>query len=100
MLLVPVYGGNSGGPVFFDFRNRQMPDLPSSQLVTAIGVAGLISQDVSHTMHIEGYFETITRRDPLGLAVVIPAEFIKQTVQSACRSKAESTTRESLPSNK
>jgi len=45
-----------------------------------IGIAGLISQDVSHTIKMEGYFETITRRDPLGLAIVVPAQFIKATI--------------------
>ena len=77
---VPVYGGNSGGPVFFDFRKRQITGLPPDQWVDMIGVAGIIVQDVSTTVHTESYFESSTRRDPLGLAVVVPAEFIKQTV--------------------
>lgn len=61
---VPVYGGNSGGPVFFDFRKRQIPGLPPEQWVDIVGVAGIIIQDVSSTVHIESYFETSTRRDP------------------------------------
>jgi hypothetical protein len=77
---IPVYGGNSGGPVFFDYRKRRLPGVDSNQWVDIIGIAGLISQDVSEVSKVEGYFETITRRNPLGLAVVIPAEFIKQTV--------------------
>ena len=77
---VPVYGGNSGGPVFFDFRNRRLAGLPEGQSVDMIGVAGIIIQDLSATVHTESYFETSTRKDPLGLAVVVPAEFIKQTV--------------------
>jgi hypothetical protein len=54
--------------------------MPPEQWVDIIGVAGIIIQDVSSTVHTESYFETSTRRDPLGLAVVVPAEFIKQTV--------------------
>jgi hypothetical protein len=77
---VPVYGGNSGGPVFFDFRKRQLSGMPAGQWVDMIGVAGIIIQDVSSTVHTESYFETTTRRDPLGLAIVVPAEFIKQTL--------------------
>jgi hypothetical protein len=77
---VPVYGGNSGGPVFFDFRKRQIPGLPPEQWVDVIGVAGIIIQDVSSTVHTESYFETTIRKNPLGLAIVVPAEFIKQTV--------------------
>jgi hypothetical protein len=77
---VPVYGGNSGGPVFFDFRKRQIPGLPPEQWIDSVGVAGILIQDLSSTVHIESYFETSTRKDPLGLAVVVPAEFIKQTV--------------------
>lgn len=77
---IPVYGGNSGGPVFFDYRKRRIPGKESTEWVDGVGVAGLISKDVSHTIKFEGYFESITRRDPLGLAIVIPGEFIKQAI--------------------
>ena len=77
---IPIYGGNSGGPVFFDYRNRRIPGEDFNKTVDIIGIAGLISKDVSSTVHVESYFETSTRRDPLGLAVVVPAEFIRQTI--------------------
>ncbi|HLP78520.1 MAG TPA: serine protease [Candidatus Paceibacterota bacterium] len=77
---IPIYGGNSGGPVFFDYRKRRIPGEDSMKWTDSVGIAGIISQDVSQVVKMEGYFETITRRDPLGLAIVIPAEFIKQTV--------------------
>jgi hypothetical protein len=77
---IPVYGGNSGGPVFFDYRKRRIPGVDSNQWLDVVGIAGLISQDISEVTKVDGYFETITRRNPLGLAVVIPGEFIKQTV--------------------
>ncbi|HMO04224.1 MAG TPA: serine protease [Kiritimatiellia bacterium] len=77
---IPVYGGNSGGPVFYDFRKRRIPGDDSSKWIDTIGIAGLISKDVSQTVQVESYFESLTRRDPLGLAVVVPAEYIQQTL--------------------
>ncbi len=55
LLDMTTYGGNSGGPVFFDFRKRQLPGLSSSQWVDAIGIAGLVSEDIRRTEHSEGY---------------------------------------------
>ncbi len=77
---VPVYGGNSGGPVFFDFRKRQIIGLPPEQWIDAVGIAGIVIQDIKAEATSENYFETTTRRNPLGLAIVVPAEFIKQTL--------------------
>ena len=54
-----------------------------------IGVAGIIIQDVSSTVHTESYFETSTRRDPLGLAVVVPAQSIKQTLATLIDSQKD-----------
>jgi hypothetical protein len=80
LLDMTTYGGNSGGPVFFDFRKRQLAGLPSSQWVDAIGIAGLVSEDIRKTEHTEGYFGNSTLNMPLGIAVIVPAEFIRQTV--------------------
>jgi len=84
---ITVYGGNSGGPVFFDYRKRRIPGDESGKSVDIVGIAGLISKDISQTVKVEGYFETSTRRDPLGLAIVIPAEFIKQAVNEVIKQK-------------
>ena len=78
---MPVYGGNSGGPVFFDFRKRDIPGIPQEAWCDTVGIAGLITEDISQTSYSQDYFETVTRRNPLGLAIVVPAEFIKQTIQ-------------------
>jgi hypothetical protein len=51
------------------------------------GIAGVLSQDISHVQQIDGYFESSTRRDPLGIAVVIPAQFIKETMELMMREK-------------
>ena len=80
LLDMTTYGGNSGGPVFFDFRKRQIPGLPPSQWVDAVGIAGLVSEDIRSREHTEGYFGSSTLNMPLGIAVVVPAEFIKQTL--------------------
>jgi hypothetical protein len=80
LLDMTTYGGNSGGPVFFDFRKRQIPGLPPSQWVDAVGIAGLVSEDIRSSQHTEGYFGSSTLNMPLGIAVVVPAEFIKRTL--------------------
>lgn len=86
---IPIYGGNSGGPVFFDYRKRRIPGEDSMKWLDTIGIAGLISKDVSQTVHVESYFESLTRRDPLGLAVVVPAEFIQQTLDMLLKTIAK-----------
>jgi Trypsin-like peptidase domain len=80
LLDMTTYGGNSGGPVFYDFRKRQLAGLPSSQWVDGVGIAGLVSQDIRKSEHTEGYFGSSTLNMPLGIAVVVPAEFIRQTL--------------------
>ena len=80
LLDMTTYGGNSGGPVFYDFRKRQLAGLPSSQWVDVVGIAGLVSQDIRKSEHTEGYFGSSTLNMPLGIAVVVPAEFIKQAL--------------------
>ena len=91
LLDMTTYGGNSGGPVFFDFRKRQIPGLPSSQWVDAVGIAGLVSEDIRKTEHSEGYFGNSTLTMPLGIAIVVPAEFIKQTVDMVTSSQSGSS---------
>lgn len=75
-----IYGGNSGGPVFFEYTGRRVRGEIKLD-VTVQCVVGLVSQDISYTRQVESYFEKGTRRDPLGLAIVIPGEFIKQTIE-------------------
>ena len=78
---IAVYGGNSGGPVFFEYKNRRIPGEPFTKTVDVSAVAGIVIQDVSQIINIEGYFESVKRRDPLGLALVVPSEFIKQALE-------------------
>jgi hypothetical protein len=81
-----VFGGNSGGPVFFDLEGRRKFGTGSSSLDWR-GIAGVLSQDISHVQQIDDYFESSTRRDPLGIAVVVPAQFIKETIELMMREK-------------
>ena len=76
-----VYGGNSGGPVYFEYLNRRPFGSTVDVVLDYRGIAGIVQQDISMTGSFESYFEQTTRRDPLGLAIVIPSEFIKQTIQ-------------------
>ena len=93
LLDMTTYGGNSGGPVFFDFRKRQIPGLPPSEWIDAVGIAGLVSEDIRRSEHTEGYFGSSTLNMPLGIAVVVPAEFIRQTLDMVISSsKGDSPT--------
>jgi hypothetical protein len=66
LLDMRVFGGNSGGPVFFDFKARH-EFMGWEKAADWRAIAGLLSQDISHVQHVEGYFESSTRRDPLGI---------------------------------
>ncbi len=74
-----IFGGNSGGPVFFDFSARHKFG-KSEKSLDWRGIVGVLSQDISNVQRIEGYFESSMRRDPLGLAVVVPSHFVKETI--------------------
>ena len=76
---IEVYGGNSGGPVYIEQIGRMVGNTINFN-ATFVYIVGLIVQDVSYTRQIETYFESGTRKDPMGLAVVVPAEFILQTI--------------------
>jgi hypothetical protein len=102
LLDMTTYGGNSGGPVFFDFRKRQLAGLSSSQWVDGVGIVGLVSQDIRKNEHTEGYFGSSTLNMPLGIAVVVPAEFIKQTLDMVTSNPSSnpSTNSSSVETNK
>ena len=79
LLDIRIFGGNSGGPVFFDYTNRR-------RFGTGLnyhewrGIAGVLVQDISYEQTSEGYFGSSMRRDPIGIAVVIPAQFVIDTI--------------------
>jgi len=74
-----IFGGNSGGPVYFIDHNRFY------QGATHIGkvrfIIGLVSKQLSVTEKITSLTEETNRKHPLGLAVVIPATYIREVVE-------------------
>jgi hypothetical protein len=66
-----IFGGNSGGPVYFHFDNRAFER--GTHLGSEQGVLGLIIQDVNSP--IPEFRET-----KLGYAVIVPSQFIRETI--------------------
>lgn len=73
-----VFEGNSGGPVYFVDSNRSYAG------ATHIGkiqfLMGLVSQQKFIEEQVQSLRQTFQERYQLGLAVVIPAAFIKETI--------------------
>lgn len=74
-----VFKGNSGGPVFMHAENRNYKG------GTVIGVTrmvmGLVSQEMSLKERIESLSETMEREHKLGIAMVVHAQFIGDTIK-------------------
>jgi hypothetical protein len=75
-----VFKGNSGGPVYFVERNRVNPK--------AFGVytsfhflIGLVSQETLYNEMSTGQYSQEVRQTQLGLAVIVHASIIKQTIE-------------------
>ena len=75
-----VYRGNSGGPVYFSETNRVYGGkMKVGETVQFI--AGLVSSEEVIKERTQRIHETSVRRHPLFLANVIPAQFIKETIE-------------------
>jgi len=75
-----VFKGNSGGPVYFVQSNRFYGN--SFRLGENIHfIAGLVSEEESLPQVMTGVYEQEIRQLQLGLAVVVHASLIKQTVE-------------------
>lgn len=85
-----VFGGNSGGPVYFQFFGRRpFLDFQSPQ-VDCSGILGVMIQDVSYVQSTDGYFGSTSRRDPLGISIVVHATFVKEAIESLLAEKSKS----------
>lgn len=74
-----VFGGNSGGPVYFIDRNRSYGG--NVYLGTTIQFfAGLVSEEQILEEEIRSLNETRRAKHPLSLAVVVHASLIKETI--------------------
>jgi len=76
-----VFGGNSGGPVYV--ANDGARTTGSSVTVGRKWnfIVGLVSQQLLIPEKREGVFETTERRYPLGIAAVVPASLIVETIK-------------------
>lgn len=73
-----VFRGNSGGPVYFAASTRFFGgSLKGGQMQF---VMGLVSQEVNVTEQMQSLYENRLETYPLGLAKIVPAEFIAETV--------------------
>ncbi|MFH1919164.1 MAG: trypsin-like peptidase domain-containing protein, partial [Planctomycetota bacterium] len=76
-----VFGGNSGGPVYFTQVSRTYGG--STRLGQTLQfVAGLVSQQRFVEEEIHSLSETRRAKHPLSLAVVIHADLIRETIES------------------
>lgn len=66
-----VYPGNSGGPVYFHFDNRQYGG--TTHIGFEQGIIGLIIQDVNSNI-------PEFKDKKLGYAVIVPSQFIRETI--------------------
>lgn len=75
-----VFKGNSGGPVYFVQTNRIYGNLfRVGETITFI--AGLVSEEKSLSQVMIGVYDQEVRQLQLGLAVVVHASLIKQTIE-------------------
>jgi hypothetical protein len=66
-----VYGGNSGGPVYFRFENRQFGG--GTHIGSEQGLLGLVIQEVDSGI-------PDFKDKPLNYGVIVPSQFIKETL--------------------
>ena len=73
-----IFGGNSGGPVYFVGLNRRYKGVIHIGEVRFI--IGLVSEEVVLEEQVKSLDEISFRKHPLSLAKVIPATFIIETI--------------------
>jgi hypothetical protein len=75
-----VFKGNSGGPVYFVQTNRIYGNVFRVGETVAF-IAGLVSEEKSLSQVMMGVYDQEVRQLQLGLAVVVHASSIKQTIE-------------------
>jgi S1-C subfamily serine protease len=74
-----IFGGNSGGPVYFIGSNRLIKGIVRIGEVRFL--MGLVSEQLLLNEQIKSLTETTTKEHQLGLAKIIPAVYIKETIE-------------------
>ena len=83
-----VFGGNSGGPVYYEYINPLfigkaqylITDMKSIKQKTQFFILGLVIEETTHEIHTETRYESKIQRVPLGVATVVHASLIKDTI--------------------
>ena len=76
---ISVFGGNSGGPVYFVEQNRSYGG--SYHFGNTVQfIAGLVTKETIHPEGYQGRYTAEIRAIPLNLATVVHATFIMQTI--------------------
>ena len=75
-----VFKGNSGGPVYFVERYRLQPGTLGGYTNYHF-IMGLVSQEVLYTEQAFGPYSQESRQTQLGLASIVHASLIKQTIE-------------------
>lgn len=78
LLDVPVFPGNSGGPVFLYAENRVMGG--GTHIGTSQCLVGVVSEERTLDEKLTGIDEVTVKKHRLGLAVVVHAAFVRQLV--------------------
>ena len=73
-----IFGGNSGGPVYFVGLNRSYKG--TVHLGEVRFIMGIVSSEIVLEEQVKSLTETSVKKHPLSLAKVIPAIFIKETI--------------------
>jgi len=75
-----VFKGNSGGPAFFVERYRVRPGTLGG-FTNYHFIMGLVSQELLYSEQVVGPYSQEVRQTQLGLAVIVHASLIKQTIE-------------------
>lgn len=75
----PVFEGNSGGPVYMVDESRAFQGNVMMGTTTQL-IAGLVSLETTHIEQLVGQYNAEMHRQPLGLATVVHASFIREAM--------------------
>lgn len=75
-----VFPGNSGGPVYISERRAMTKGMLDA--VGIRGIVGLVSQEAKVTETIDSLNERQIRSYQLGLGIIVPARFIRETIDA------------------
>lgn len=73
-----VFKGNSGGPAYLVSYNRFYGG--STNIGQVRMIMGLVSEEMSATEAVKSLYESGSKVYPLGIAKIVPASFIKETI--------------------